>query len=62
MPRMPTALYLVIAHIDDITWLIVICNDAYKFIAYPYSILQDFAVNNKVIVTSHPEAVIKLHS
>jgi len=39
MPRVPTALHLPIAHIDDITRLIVICNDTCKFVAYTYSIL-----------------------
>jgi len=31
-------MHLHIAHIDDITRPIVICNDTYKFAAYPYSI------------------------
>ena len=39
MLRAPTALHLLVAHIDDITKPIAICNDAYKFVAYPYSIL-----------------------
>ena len=42
--------------------MIAICNDTYKFVAYPYSILQKFAVDNKVMVTSHLEAVRKLHA
>ena len=54
MLRIPTALHLPVAHIDDITRLIAICNNTYKFAAYPYSILQEFTVNNKVMVTSHP--------
>ena len=61
MPSVPTTLFLIVAHIDDITRLIAICNDTYKFVAYPYSILQEFAVDNKVMVTSHPEIVRKLH-
>jgi len=41
---------------------IAICNDAYKFTASPYSILQKFAVDNKAMVTSHLEAARKLHA
>jgi len=41
MPRIPTALHLSVAHIDDITRLIVICNDTYKFTAYTYSICKN---------------------
>jgi len=52
---------LPVAHIDDITIPIAICNDTYKFAAYLYSILQEFAVDSKVMVMSHPEAVGKLH-
>jgi len=33
MPRIPIALHLSVAHIDDITRLIAICNDADKFAA-----------------------------
>jgi len=57
MLRVLTALHLPVAHIDDITRPIVICNDTYKFTAYAYNILQKFVVDNKVMVTSHPEAV-----
>ena len=39
-----------------------ICNDTYKIIAYPYNILREFTVNNKVKVTSYLEAVRKLHA
>ena len=38
MPKIPTALHLPVAHIDDITRLIAIYNDTYKFAAYPNSI------------------------
>jgi len=38
MPRVPTALYLHVAHNDNITRPIMICNDTYKFAAYPHSI------------------------
>ena len=55
-------LTLPIVHIDDITRPIAICNDTYKFITFPYNILQEFAVENKVMVTSHPEVVRKLHT
>jgi len=60
MLRVLTALHLPVAHVDIIR-PIAICNDTYKFVAYPYSILQQFTVDNKVMVTSHPEAVRKLH-
>jgi len=39
MPRIPTTLHLFVAHIDNITRLIAICNNTYKFVAYLYSIL-----------------------
>jgi len=38
------ALYLPIAHYE-IPKHITICKDDYKFVAYPYSILQEFAVD-----------------
>jgi len=38
--RVPTALHLCVAHIDNITRTLAICNDTYKFAAYPRSILQ----------------------
>jgi len=56
----PTTLHLHVAYIDDITRPIAICNDTHKFVAYPYSTFQKFAVNNKVIVTSHCEKVARL--
>ena len=59
MLRMFTALYLSVAH-DNLTKQIAICNGNYKFAAYSYSILQEFAIDNKVIVTSHYETVKKL--
>ena len=62
MLRIPTALHLPVAHIDNITRLIAICNDTYKFAAYPYSILQEFTVDNRVMVTSHSETTRKLHA
>ena len=51
-----------ILNINDIMRPIAICNDTYKFAVNPYSILQKVAVDNKVMVTSHPEAVRKLHA
>ena len=60
--RMPTALHLPVVHNDNITRLKEIYNDTDKLVAYSYSILQKFAVDNKVVVTSHPEAVRKLHA
>ena len=62
MPIMPTALHLPVAHIDNITRPIAICNETYKFVAYQYSISQEFTVDNNVMVTSHPKAVRKLHA
>ena len=47
MHRVPTALHLHVAHIDDITRSIAICNNTYKFAAYTYSILQEFVVDSK---------------
>ena len=44
----PTLLLLV-AYTDDITRSIAICNDTYKFAAYPYNTLQEFVVDNKEI-------------
>ena len=61
MLRIPIVLHLHVAHIDDITRPIAICNGTYKFVVYLYSILQEFIVDNKVIVTSHAETVRKLH-
>ena len=62
MPRVPIALCFLVAHIDDITRSVAICNDTYIFVAYPYSIKEEFTVDNKVMITSHHEAVRKLHA
>jgi len=62
MLRVHTALHLPIAHIDNIIRLIAIYNDIYKFAAYPHNILQEFAVDSKLMVLSHPEVVRKLHT
>ena len=45
-----------------ITRPIAICDDTYKFVAYSYNILQEYAIDNKVMVTSHLEVVSKLHA
>ena len=58
----PTTLHLHVAYINDITKPIAICNDTHKFALYPYSTLQKFVVDDKVMVTSHSEAVRKLHA
>ena len=39
MPRILTALHLSFAHDDDITRQLANCDENYKFVAYPYSIL-----------------------
>ena len=56
----PITLYLPVAYIDDITSSIAICNDTHKFAAYTYSTLQEFVVDNKVMVTSRCEEVVRL--
>jgi len=58
----PTTLHLHVAYIEDIARSIIICNDTHKFTAYLYSTLQEFVVDNKVMVTSRCEAVRKLHA
>ena len=60
MPRVSTALHLSVAY-DDITRHLAFDNDNYKFYACSYSVLQDFAFEIEVIVTSHSEVVRKLH-
>jgi len=50
-----------VAHDDSLTRYIAIYNDNYKFSACLYSILQEFAVENEVNVTSHPEIRRELH-
>ena len=56
----PTTLHLPVAYIDDITRPITICNDTHKFTTYPYSTLQEFTVDNKVMVISRCEEVARL--
>ena len=62
MPRVPTILHLLVAHDDDSTRYLANCDENYKFDAYPYSTLQEFAVDNTLIVTSHPKTARKLHA
>jgi len=62
MLRVPTALHLYVAHDDDITRQLTNCDENYKIYAYPYDIMEEFAVDNEVIITSHPEIVRKSHS
>ena len=62
MFRVPTALHLRVAHIDDIARPIAICSDTYKFVACPCSVLQEFRVDNKMMVMNHSEPVRKLHT
>ena len=62
IPRVPTALHLHVAHDNDFTTKLVNCNENYKLYAYPYSKLQEFAVDSEVIVTSHPKIVRKSHA
>jgi len=38
------------------------CDENYKFSVYPYNMLQEFAVDSEVIVTSHPKVVRKSHA
>jgi len=62
MPRVSTTLHLPIANDDDITKQLANCDENYKFYVYLYSMLQEFAVESEVIVTSHSEIVRKSHA
>ena len=53
-------MHLLVAH-DETPGQIAICNDDYKFVAFSYSILHEFAVN-KLTCISHSEIVSTLHS
>jgi len=55
-----TTLHLPVAYIDDITRPVAIYNNTHKFVAYSYSSLQEFAVDNTVMVTSRCEEVARL--
>jgi len=54
------ALHLPVAY-DDITKQLANDYNHYKFSICPYSVLQEFAVEIEVIVTSHFEVVRELH-
>jgi len=58
MPRVSIVLHLPIAY-DDITRQLASDNDNYKISAH--SILHEFAVENEVMITSHPEIGRELH-
>ena len=58
----PTTLHLHVTYIDDITRSFAFYNHTHKFVAYMYSILQEFAVDNKVMVMNRSEAMRKLHA
>jgi len=53
--------YICLAY-DETLRQIAICIDDYKFVAFSYSILQEFAVNKEVTCMSHLEIVMALHS
>ena len=60
------ALHLSITH-DEISRQIANCNNGYKFVAYSHNILQEFVVDNEVVVMIHfqrfpVETVRKLHA
>ena len=61
MPKISIALHLPVAF-DDITRQLINCNDNYRFSVCPHSVLQEFAVDNKVIVKSHSIIVRKMHA
>jgi len=58
---MPTSLHLHVTH-DNITRQLASCNYNNRFSTCPYSILQEFAVDNEVIVMRHHEIVRELHA
>jgi len=61
MPRVSTALHLPVVF-DGIIRQLANYNDKYKFSAYPYSVLQEFAFDSEVILTSYSEIARKLHT
>jgi len=54
MLRKFTTLHLHVAF-DNITRQLANCNDNYNFYVCPYSVLQEFAIDSEVIVTSYSE-------
>ena len=61
MHKVPTALHLSLVH-EDIAKQLANYNDNYNFFVYPYSKLQKFIVNSKMIVTNHLKIVRKSHA
>jgi len=59
MRRVSTTFHLPVVF-DDITRQLANCSDNYKFFVCSYSLLQEFAVDSEVIVTSHFEIVQKV--
>jgi len=59
-PRVFIALHLPVAY-ADITRQLADDNNNYKFSACPYSILQEFAVENEGEITSHSKIERELH-
>jgi len=57
---MPTSLHFPVTH-NNIIRHLANCNSNHKFSVCPYSILQEFVVDNEVIVMSHHEIVRELH-
>jgi len=55
------ALHLPVAY-DETSIQIAICNYNYKFAEFPYSILEEFTIVNKVTGMIHSEIVRMLHS
>ena len=56
-----------VLHLLEISRQMIIYNDDYKFATYPHNILQEFVVDDEVIVTIHfgrfpPQTVRKLHA
>jgi len=60
-PSKSIALHLLITY-NEIPRQIAICNDDYKFAAFSRSILQEFAVVNKVTGMIHSEIEKTLHN
>lgn len=50
LPSESIALHFLIMH-DDISRQTILYSDVYKFITYPYNILQEFVIDNEVIVS-----------
>ena len=57
IPSESDALHLPITHVRSLD--IAICHDDYKFIAYPNSIFQKFAVDDEMMVRIHFESLFR---